>query len=420
MTPFELGRQNADLFLGFSCYIKDQADQAGIRDLYFCTREGFFFKKVFDALFEDQAGYPGINTRMLSVSRQSVFPVSILEADGPDFSNLFRLYKTHSPRSFLKSLGLSSGESLRFFSDAGLDVGELVTSSQDVETFSSVLADTNFVALVESGLRAEKASVLGYFSAEFEQRNQLAIVDIGWRATVLAALARLYPDRQFMGFYLGLAHERNTFGRNTEKYAYGPDFDRSVGPLELLHAVDVLEFICLSPSSSVAGYQQRTDQGFEPVEAPESGSSEQVRAFSEPFQKGVVAVARETDPDSAMSSHKNGKLRESAMTCWKSLLSQPDPKLVSAFFAFKSDESFGLAETRNQSDVPAFSDVMVAIFSAERRAKIKRYLIYNQWAKGMLNRRDLGIMKRSFWYCIMKVAEGYKHSSQHGDKGSTA
>ena len=411
MTPFECGQRHAELFIGFSYFLREQAERQELEKLYFCTREGVFFKRVFEGLFQHDA-WSNFEIELLPVSRKSVFPASILGDNGPDFTHLFRLYKTHSPRTIIGSLSLDSVSFRSYFEKAGLRFNQFVQTTKDKATLQSVLRDRDFVSEVSSELQHQRARVTDYFDERFSPHQRIGLVDIGWRATVMAALGRLYPEKSLTGLFLGLAADRNTFGPNCTKVAYGPDFGESKDYVRLLHAVDVPEFICLSDTPTTIGYRLAESGSAIPVPGEELDTSASISSFSIPFQDGVIDIATKTTPDSIKQDHQSGALRKRAMTHWKSLLRRPPQDLVDAYFSLRSDEGFGLAENRDQSSVPGTSEVLLSIFSTEKRRRLKRFLIYNQWVEGMCRRKDLGVIHRWSLFCLMKTAEIYKLLTQ--------
>lgn len=410
MTPFECGQKNADLFIGFSCFLKEQAEKHGIEKLFFCTREGFFFKAVFDALFQEERE---IETTLLYVSRQSVFPASILAPEGPDFSHLFRLYKTHSPKTFLGSLGLDGDRYSQFFESRGISMDELAESKSARRNLDEALKNAYFVERVSTDLREQGKSVRAYFDQEFDGISKIGLVDIGWRATVLAALGRLYPEKSFAGFFLGLAPERNTFGANCIKAAYGPDSAASKEYTNLLHAIDVIEFICMSDTPTTIGYKSEESGHMMQVPGNALDVRDSISRFSIQFQEGVISVARKTFPESLDRDYQSGALRERAMAHWRALVRDPPQELVDAFFALTSDEGFGLSERKDQSHAPKAFELLTALLVASRRNQIKRFLVYNQWAEGVVLRQDVGFWSRHFLYIAMKMAKTYKHLRSH-------
>ena len=130
--------------------------------------------------------------------------------------------------------------------------------------------------------------------------------------------------------------------------------------------------------------------------------------FSLPFQQGVLAVAREADPDAIFQDHITGALRARAINHWRNLLKRPDRSLVHSYFALKSNEQFGHGSVSDQSAVPSLANVMLSPFSSSRRQELISYLTYSQWAEGMLHRDDLGLPSRLLFYVLMKVALKYK------------
>jgi len=409
---FVAGQQHADLFLGFSCFIFNTCQQRGIEDLFFCTREGVFFKDVFDAIFNRNAANPAIKTHLLEASRLSVFPATVLGKNGLDLSGLFRLYKKQSPVTLLRSLGLDPSDYADLFTRYHLAPNLLENETEFMNRLQGFLSDPEFKERTYSKLQDQRTSTVGYLSQRLRKIERIGFVDIGWRGTIQNSIATLMPDLHFVGMYLGLAPERNIMRPNCEKLAYGPNQNLSRDFIDLLHAVNVLEFVCLSIGGSTSCYVQNESGHRQARMHVNAGENPCIENFSIPFQQGVLSVAQATDTDTLQSRHSIGELKAKALAQWRNLVQQPPQELVDAYFSLKSNEVFGLGTTADQSATPSLKQIIAAPFFPRRRQQLVRFLTYNQWAKGMLFRRDLGQLSKAAYFVLLKSAVAYKTFKQ--------
>ena len=409
LTPFELGRQHASLFLGFACFLHEQTARLQLDRLCFCTREGIFFKNVFDDLFNRNGDSVfAVSTALIEASRLSVFAPSAIVDGVMDFGRLFRLYQKQSLDSLLTSLGLNPRDFDDILVRHAVSAREIFDDPMANPRFSQVIEDEEWIARILPKLLGQRAAAIGYLKPHFESCRRIGIVDIGWQGTIQDAIARLFPNQDFVGLYLGLALQRNTMEASASKIAYGPNRNVSGADKDLLDAVNVLEFMCLSNTGSAVGYEESPDGSFVARMRQYPEEEQWIEEFSIPFQHGVLSVAAEAQPDLLMQEHQSGALRKNALAEWRKLLAEPPAALVKAYFSMKSNEEFGLGTVDDRSAVPSVCTVALSPFMATRRRQLIRYLTYTQWARGTLARQDLTGARRVLLYVLTKLALAYK------------
>lgn len=407
-AAYHLGRGSAELFIGFSAFLHRQAVASEVERLFFITREGVFFKRVFETLFGEQFGSTSIRTGLLRASRMSVFPPSIVNESGLYLKDIFRLYPNHSPSSLLTSLGLTPSEYESLAQSYGLKMNAIVHSAAEKRHLEAFVADARFLDLALPELIRKRSTAMRYFQAEFEGLKKIGLVEIGWRGTAQAAIGRLFPGLHFVGMYLGLAEDRNLLGANCERHAYGPNQNHSSEYLDLLHAVNVLEFACLSECGSTVGYEDGAGGHVSPRVEIDPLENRRIREFSQPFQEGVLAVAGETKIGELWQWYDSGQLRPLALSKWRNLIKRPNPDLVKAYFSLRSNERFGLGEISSQAIVPTISELVASFVSSRHRHQTIRFLVYTQWVEGMGCRSDLNGPQRWIITTLMRFARRYK------------
>lgn len=416
--PHSLGRRRALLFQGFACFAHDQAVQLGLDRLHFITREGHFYRRVHETLFGSSTdGKPTIGTILLDASRQSTFGPSVLVTG--DLQRLWNLYPRITPLAFIKSLNLEEESLAPFFNHAGLPLDMPVERPWSDTRFLKVLRDPGFARAMAGQIEEHRDLTKAYFSPILAGRNAVGIVEIGWQGSIQDNLALLFPDIRFHGFYLGLAIAKNPPVANSSKLAFGPDRNRSPADRHLLNAVNVLEFICLAPGGSVMRYERDPAGAVRPIRSHNASEDELIEKFSIPFQQGVIEASSREQAAPLLDSLRDGSLRGRAIAEWSKLLSEPDPALVAAYFALKSNEEFGMGEFRDQAQTPTWGVIALAPFSKKDRSRLIRYLTYSQWAEGMSRRKDLPLLKRWVLYRLMRIAIAVK-AFVHGSAVKTA
>ena len=117
-----LGAQAAPLFIGFALWIAEQAVLQKLDRLYFFTREGEFFHRIFCAIFPQGrlSGHDLPPADILEVSRLSTFAPSMKDASIQEMSRIWSLFKVQSVSGLFATLGLDIGKFLELLETLGL------------------------------------------------------------------------------------------------------------------------------------------------------------------------------------------------------------------------------------------------------------------------------------------------------------
>jgi len=81
-------------------------------------------------------------------------------------------------------------------------------------------------------------------------------VDIGWRGSIQDNLARLLPNINSFGAYLGIIKYINTQASHVEKAAYLFDLNKQIMSQNTLRDSNSFELICNCRTGSVVGYER--------------------------------------------------------------------------------------------------------------------------------------------------------------------
>lgn len=253
--------------------------RAGVRDVYFLSREGQFLRTLFDdyqainAL--PQSG--GIRTHYLEVSRRSTFLPSLRSLDEENFDTLFRQYWKISLDEFLANLGLQDiGPHL--CAELGVEGRHRYDDFCKSPVLAAIRAHPLFRERYEKRRQDQHAAFCSYLKSVKGNDNgeKLTIVDVGWKGTIqdniFAILRQGGGERcgygSVQGFYLGLVEAGNA-GPDNEKegLVFAAVRNRSPG------------FECFNENRSL----------FEVMLAADHGS---IREYAR-FPDGTVEVVRE-------------------------------------------------------------------------------------------------------------------------------
>jgi hypothetical protein len=308
----------------------------------------------------------------------------------------------------MKSLGLKFDDVAAHFEKAGLAKDSLVAEPWNDSRINAVLENVEFQEYVQSRLSQRRALARDYLDDKFGSQSRIAIVDIGWRGSTQDSLAKMYPDKTFLCFYLGIARYFNEQPGNIVKQAFGPNSNQSMKNFSLLHAVDVIEMLTNSPKGSVVDYRLNDEGVVTPVRQNDESEDRAYSQFTGAFQQAILEKAAVSDADQLQKDYQSGALHRSAMAAWHGILKHPCDELVATYFKLNHNEEFGTGEFKNKSAVPGAAEIMGSPFSRGGFGQLKKFSTYNQWVPGLRRRKDLTFINRFVLVSLVRAGLAYK------------
>jgi len=253
------------LFICFVLWLEKQARELGLKRLYFISRDGLIFKKIYDRLFEGRPGSP--ISCYLHGSRQAWSGVRAARLHPEDIEWLTKPGTGLTLNQFARRCGLGvekvpnlpwSNPPTRDGRLSGDQLAELKTFLQ-----SGPLRDA-----IQAAGRETRARATAYLRQEGLGEGRYGLVDLGWFGNLQEYVTDLMPgNTPTMGFYLDL-RGRPRIEREGKACAFFKDpLFRGV---DQATSVTLLEILAGSSEGSVTGYRQESG-GWKPVEGPKSG-----------------------------------------------------------------------------------------------------------------------------------------------------
>ncbi|HHS7809899.1 MULTISPECIES: hypothetical protein [Pseudomonas] len=388
---YRSGIANSPLLIGFVLDIMEQALKLGHEKVFFFTREGEFFKQVYDAIaVQDPFGVPIPEAVLLEVSRVATFSASLPDVSLDALMRIWTLYSTQSIQALFRSLGIDIDSFSDLIKSYGIPLDIDVQYPWLDSRFKALFGDETFKAKLQVKLSLKRDALLGYLASKgFPREGKAAIVDIGWRGTIQDNLAYLLPEVRIDGFYLGLDKFLNVQPGNTKKYAFGPDRnDFSQSDSTLFAKVAPIEMLCNSPNGSVVAY--KLDAGVFIAEKLVQNSENSIFFDSVTyFQQGVIKAA--SDVGNVIRSHAvmSDSFKELAVACWAGIVDMPPAVIADTFFKLNHNESFGLGRFDDKSAVIPTSIWVRACISVGGVKALIRALESTGWPEGYLSQRGL-------------------------------
>lgn len=409
---YRLGIKTAPLFVGQALFIAEQAIIDDVERIYFFTREGEFFGRVYATVIPNGrlASHQLPPHQVLEVSRLATFAPSLRAVSLNEMQRLWSLYDSQSLFALARSLGLEPESIEPLACRHGLPLAETIVYPWLDPRVKALFADPDFVHLVSARIAADREVALRYLADQglIDGHGPFGLVDIGWRGTIQDNLALLMPKTRFYGYYLGLQRFRNPQPPNAVKRAYGPNANLSLFYSHLLDAISPMEMLCNSPNGSVMGYRleggrARAIRLREPTE--EAVYAEVVQHF----QEGVLFACRYWAPYVEEQAIRSQDLRETACELWSELIERPDRQISEAYAALKHNDIFGVGCFVDKRIVPSPWRMIRGLFSAADRREVILYIKQTQWSPGLWQRRDLGAVHRLMLIAALSLGRLYKH-----------
>ncbi|MCA0045096.1 rhamnosyltransferase WsaF family glycosyltransferase [Celeribacter litoreus] len=360
------------LFVGFALQIIEEAYRTGQDTVYFFSREGAFFKTLFEEAVSqdvyDTGAYPKAD--MLYTSRRASFAASLADLSPEHLMRLWSQYSTQSLAALAVTLNIpvESWKAAALRHD--LDLETPIEFPWKDPRVLSFLADPEVRDAGRECLWAQRDALLQYLTEiGFAPKENLSrmIVDIGWRGTIQDNLARV-TNGTLHGCYLGLEEFLNPQATRTTKCGYL--FDENRGDQRPISEFAALEFISNALGGSVIGYHDGEPLR-EVIEGEERCITEQVL----PLQREILATAKDVLAYVGRHGLVSEDLRHLANMIARAYMKAPDQRVADAFVTLEHNETFGTGSADHMGEETALSfasdspDYAIHAASAEHFAK---------------------------------------------------
>ena len=381
---FREGVELALIFAGFALYIQEICYRKKHQHVFFFTREGIFFKKIFDRIQRHNPyRLSPVTSHLLPVSRLSTFFPSLREISCHELMRLWSQYHTQSMHALFNSLGQDATSYRPTFLKHGIDINELVTRPWQDHRVQLLFNDPDFRDRLTRIQQKKRERLLRFFnSQEFGLQSKALIVDIGWRGTIQDNIAFLFPQVSIDGVYLGLQKFFNPQPPNTTKFAYIANANEGDTHPMLVHVIP-MEMLCYGPGGSTIGYREDTNGQVH----PEYGTNDHqfYRQWISTIQEGVLAGTDYLCRLIRIHGLSVAELRHISSDMAAKFICDPPPSTSKAFFALKQDDTFGM----NRVIVPGkrkprLRDKALGYLIPSRREKFLRELQGSDWPQGVL------------------------------------
>ena len=406
---FLLGVQSAPLFIGLSLYVAERARLDQLDLLCFLTREGIFFRRVFEALFPDgqHAGLPLPPVTTLSVSRMATFLGSLNDVSVSELNRIWRLNDQQRVSALLDVLCLDLDTTSPILARHDLSADTVLRTPKDDPRVHTLFQDPDFNALAMESARTRRLFLESYLVQNgVPKTGRVGVIDIGWRGTIQDNLARIVPDAHISGYYLALRKFLNPQVGNVEKNAYVLDEKRD-DIKHLFESFEPLELLCNSASGSTVAYERQPDGTVVPVREEHPSKSSIVDAYVRHFQDGVAFAAAHWAPSLSAYAVSAQELRSLALNVWNQIANTPSSKLVEAYYASPQHDLFGFGDLFDRAEVPSLGALVLGLVHRDKRHEVINYIRRTQWSTAVHELR-IGRIHKMALLTVLNAAKLYK------------
>ena len=400
---YEYGEYCAPLVVSFMLFVMERGIRREHEKIYFFTREGEFFKRVYDRLRALQPlGQLAPPSEILEVSRLATFSPSLRSFTLEELMRIWRLYSTQSVSALLKSMNIEAEGALIHIARHGIDEQESIQFPWLDQKVVNLFSDAAFLDFLTVEVSKKKISLVQYLEQRglSDSTQRAAVVDIGWRGTIQDNLSYLMPNCHFDGYYIGLNSFLNDQPSNTSKTAFGPNLNSSESRhcADLFAAVAPLEMLCNSSGGSVTGYSLA--EGYAGAERIiDDAENKVVDQYVTHFQKGVVGSVERLCETIRVHAISSDELRPMSVQIWENIIRKPNLAVTHAYFQLNHNEQFGVGGFSDKSGPISIWRWCKALLLPSELRNLIRELEGTGWPQGYLYQRNILV----FWSIIRRL-----------------
>lgn len=212
-----LSNYSFSLYL-FMDKLVDYVSKNDVKDIYFCSREGEYFKKIFEMLLACRGLSDTVKIHYLLVSRKATFLPS-LKADIKEesFDTLRKTTNCISIKEFIGTLGLKV-EHFSLYKD--IDIERSIFNFFTSPEFARLKDDAMFAENYRRAVLSEKMEFSKYLKSVgiTGEMKKITLVDIGWKGTIQDNIYNFFNGSiKIDGLYYGIESAGNLISNN-KKY----------------------------------------------------------------------------------------------------------------------------------------------------------------------------------------------------------
>lgn len=376
-------------FYSFTLWILERCLAQGISRIFFFTREGEFYKKLYDAVAISNLYKVKLpQSQLLEVSRIVTFGASLREITIQEMMRIWNQYSCQSMKAFFTSIGVKADEIQEYLIQYQIPFEEVLIYPWQDERVKQLFLNSEFLSVVQKRVDKQKELLLAYCKERGMrqgEKEKIAIVDIGWRGTIQDNICYLFPEYQIYGYYIGLIPFLNEQPKNAYKEGY---INQYKNYQELLMLSTPFEMICNSPNGSTSAYEKK-DGKVVAVRKKEESEDKIFFQYTDQIQQAVIKKVQEFVVFTEKHYLTETQFRIQAYKSLEEFIFLPDAACAKAYFELVHNEEFGVGSYIDKRTRFRPLLMIKAVFSQKSRMELKEFLRDTTWPQGYLAKYHL-------------------------------
>ncbi|WP_158684279.1 hypothetical protein [Methylobacterium sp. 285MFTsu5.1] len=339
---------------GFTMMIIEDSFKYQVEKVFFFSREGAFFKKIYEIATScdvyDVGSYP--EASMLYVSRRATFAPSLTSFSADQLMRLWSQYSTQSMAALAVSLNIDPSDWAAAAERHHIDLYEPIKYPWSHTGVLNFLNDGQIKTIGRSAIWQQRIDCLEYLEAAgFEPNRNInrLVVDIGWRGTIQDNISYICSG-SIHGCYIGMEQPLNKQPYGVTKSGYL--MDRPNGINFDFSEYAAIEFITNSEGGSVVGYENGR-----PIRQALEGEENCITQHVQPLQDELLGICQRVLSYMGQHGLTATDLRPLAQMAAQRYMQSPERRVADAFDALTHNETFGTGT----SDEMSKADDLVAL-----------------------------------------------------------
>ena len=242
----------APLFVAYVAWLRERSRALGIDRLFFVSRDGLIFKKIYDLL--QKKGPQGAVSHYLYGSRQAWICARLVRLDAEDVSFLTFQNPTLSLAQFLRRCDLDAADLDAPPWDLHRRNHAAPLRSEHIRWIREALMEGSWREIVQKRAKQRLEEAREYFCQEKLGNSSYALVDLGWFGNLQNYVGGIWPENPPKhGFYLDL---RKSPKIQKEKKASALLASPKMVGIDQSTSITLLEILATAPHGSCLGYKK--------------------------------------------------------------------------------------------------------------------------------------------------------------------
>lgn len=313
--------------------------------VYFFTREGIFFQKLFDRyqkIFEIN-GFRPIKSRLLTINRKVSFAAAFADFDDEILDRYLNLYSDRPIEDFLKSLNIPNAIIEEIVEKCSAK-NNFLNSNNKKEFIDCLKKNKINSNKIRNFLLEQKKNLMDYLK-EFgfgKKDENIFIFEPGWRGSIQDNLQSVFPNLNIYGYYMILKKflypQKDLFQK--EAFLFNENF---LGAEYYFDEHHPIEMILSSDKPSLTGYQKDIHSNkIVPVFEKKMDNRNYFERYIEPYQKLILELFDFYVYEYIHQGFLGDDLKEKMVERFFNFIRKPDYFIASTYRKYTIDENFGV------------------------------------------------------------------------------